>query len=82
MDELMEVLTLVQTNKVIKHLPVVLYGSDFWGKVLNLEVMVDFGVISPEDLDLFHVSDSVDDAFDFITCDLTEHALAQPGGSL
>ncbi len=82
MDELMEVLTLVQTRKVVKHLPLVLYGPEFWDKVLNLQTMVDFGTISPEDVDLFHTSDDVDDAFEFITRELAEYALERPGPSL
>ena len=82
LDELMEVLTLVQTEKVRKHLPLVLYGSEFWDAVLDLDALVAFGTISRQDLDLFHTCDSVDDAFDYITGQLTEHALAQPGGSL
>ena len=82
LDELMEVLTLIQTKKVRKRLPLILYGSAFWNAVLNFEPMVEFGTISREDLDMFHVSDSVDEAFEFITRELTTHALAQPGGSL
>lgn len=82
LDELMEVLTLVQTRKMVKHLPVVLYGTEFWDNVLNFQTMVDFGTISAEDLDLFHTSNDVDDAFDFITRELAEYALEQPGPSL
>ncbi len=82
LDELMEVLTLIQTKKVRKRLPLVLYGSEFWNAVLNFETMVEFGTISREDLDMFHVSDSVDEAFAFITDELTTHAMAEPGGSL
>jgi hypothetical protein len=80
LDELFEVMTLVQTRKLTKHLPIVLYGSEFWDKVINLDAMVSFGTISREDLALFHKTDSVDDAFRFITQELTRTALAQPGG--
>jgi hypothetical protein len=82
MDELFESLTLVQTGKIHKRLPIVLYGKDFWDKVLNLEALVEYGTISPEDMDLFHVSDSVDDAFDYITAELTEYAVDRPGFGL
>ena len=82
LDELMEVLTLVQTEKVTKHLPVILYGSEYWNAVLNFEPMVEMGTISREDLELFHTSDTVDEAFDYITRELTEYALADPGAGL
>jgi uncharacterized protein (TIGR00730 family) len=79
MDELFEALTLVQTGKIKKKLPIVLYGSDFWDKVVNFDVLVEFGTISPEDVDLFHRSDTVDDAFEFITSELKDYALGHPG---
>ncbi len=82
MDEFFEVMTLVQTRKLKKHLPIVLYGREFWDKVLSLEAMVAFGTIGAEDLDLCYRTDSVDDAFSYITRELTENALAQPGGQL
>ena len=82
LDELMEVLTLVQTKKVTKHLPIVLYGSEFWNAVIDFEPMVEMGTISRQDLDLFHISDTVDDAFEHITQQLTKHALTDPGAKL
>jgi len=82
LDELFECLTLVQTGKIHKRLPIVLYGAEFWDRVINLEALVEFGTISPEDLDLFHRSDSVDDAFDYITGELTEYAVDRPGFGL
>ena len=82
MDELFESLTLVQTGKIHKRLPIVLYGKEFWEKVVNLEALVEFGTISPDDLNLFHVSDTVDDAFDHITAELTEYAVDRPGFGL
>jgi len=73
LDEFMEVLTLVQTAKVTKHLPIVLYGTDFWDKIINFEYMAEMGMISPGDIELFHRSDSVDDAFEYLTTKLTEY---------
>ncbi len=61
-DELMEVLTLVQTGKVRKPMGIVLYGSELWTNVINLDLMVEHGVISPEDRDLFVVCDDVEEA--------------------
>ncbi|MBL8658975.1 MAG: TIGR00730 family Rossman fold protein [Rhodospirillales bacterium] len=79
LDEVFEVLTLVQTGKLRKRLPIVLYGRAFWDKVLNLDAMVEFGTISARDLDLFHRADSVDEAFAFITRELSENAMETPG---
>lgn len=72
LDEFFEILTLIQTKKIKKRIPTVLFGTDYWDKVLNLQTMADYGTIEPEDLDLFHVTDSVDDAFDFIVAALME----------
>lgn len=80
LDELFEVMTLVQTRKLKKRMPVVLYGTAFWDKVLDLQAMVDFGTIGADDLHLFHKTDDVDDAYAYITRELTESALASPGG--
>ncbi|MSP56628.1 MAG: LOG family protein [Myxococcales bacterium] len=67
LDEMCEVLTLRQTGKIKKLLPIVLYGTDYWDQVLNVGAMVDWGTISAKDLSLMHRSDSVDDAFQFLT---------------
>ena len=82
LDELFEILTLVQTQKVKKRMPLVLFGHDFWHKVVDFDAMVDAGTISPGDVDLVHRTDSVDDAFDFLVRELTEHAMAAPGAHL
>ena len=65
LDELFETLTLIQCKKA-KPVPVVLFGSEYWKRVLNLSVLVEEGVISPEDLDLFQFIDDVDEAWRFI----------------
>jgi len=75
LDEFMEVLTLIQTGKIKKKCVLVLYGLDYWRKVLKLQPLVEYGTIDVADLDLFHRSDTVDDAFDHITSWLTEHVL-------
>lgn len=82
LDELMEALTLVQTSKVTKHLPIVLYGTEFWDNLINLEYLVETGMISPEDLNLFHRSDSVDDAFSHLTSRLETHHKVGEGGRI
>ncbi len=82
LDEFMEILTLIQTKKIKKHLPIVLFGKSFWEEVLHFEPMARFGTINVDDTDLFFPTDSVDEAFEFLVKDLTEHALGNPGGSL
>ena len=79
MDELFETLTLLQTGKIRKKVPIILYGKEFWNRVLNFEAMVEFGTLAPEDLELFYLTDTVDDAFDYLTRELTEHHLPEPG---
>ena len=71
MDELFELLTLVQTQKSTKHMPIILYGREFWKDVLNLEALIRWGTISPGDLSLFHVADSPDEAFTILERELT-----------
>ena len=70
LDELFEILTLIQTKKIERPLPIVLFGKEFWNKLINFETLVEFGTISPEDLNLVHLSDQVEDAFQFITSKL------------
>lgn len=82
LDELFEGLTLIQTGKIKKKMPIILYGSEFWDKVVNLKALVEFGTISRADLDLFQVIDTVDEAFDIITRQLEEFAIDNPGPGL
>ncbi len=70
LDELFELMTLIQTGKVTKKVPVVLFGAAYWNEVVNFEAMARFGTISRKDLDLFHVTDDVDEAFHLITTEL------------
>jgi uncharacterized protein (TIGR00730 family) len=65
LDELFEVLTLVQTRKA-KQVPIVLFGSDYWKRVLNFEALVEEGMISPKDLALFTFCDDPQQAWDAI----------------
>jgi len=66
MDEMMETLTLIQTRKIQKKLPILVYGSEYWREVINLEAMQKWGTIHKKDLELFTFVDSVDDAFNFL----------------
>jgi len=82
LDEFFEMLTLVQTRKMKKRLPIVLFGAKYWNEVLNFDAMTKYGTISPGDAELFHRTDSVDEAYDIITRGLTENALGNPGAEL
>ena len=66
-DELCEILTLRQTGKIKKPLPMVLFGREYWDEVIDMDAMVRWGTISESDLQLVHRSDSVDDAFQYLT---------------
>jgi len=66
LDELFELLTLVQTGKTKKKLPIVIYGSDYWNKVLNFQPMADYGMIDKADLKLFRFCDTPQEAFDYL----------------
>jgi len=72
LDELFEVLTLLQTEKVLKRLPIVIYGSEYWKQIINFDNMVKYGVISREDLDLIQFCDTVDEAFEYLKDELTK----------
>jgi uncharacterized protein (TIGR00730 family) len=64
-DECFELLTLVQTGKV-KPLPILLFGREYWERVVNFGALVDEGVIAPNDLDLFHFVETADEAWDHV----------------
>ncbi|HEY1505800.1 MAG TPA: LOG family protein [Stellaceae bacterium] len=82
LDEMFEILTLVQTRKMKKPLPIVLFGAKFWNEVVNFDALVRFGTISAGDVNLFHRTDSVDEAFEILTKSLIENALPVPGATL
>ena len=65
LDELFEVLTLTQTRK-IRRRPIVLIGRDFWQRLIDFDVLVEHGVISPEDKNLFHYAETAEEAWDAI----------------
>jgi hypothetical protein len=70
LDEFFEILTLLQTGKIKKSLPIVLFGKEYWNQLINFETLVEYGTINRKDLDLFFLTSSVDDAFEYITSNL------------
>jgi uncharacterized protein (TIGR00730 family) len=78
MDEMFEMLTVIQTRKATKHVPVLLYGSEFWNEVVNIPALAKWGTISKDDLDMFKIVDSPEEAFEHIKKDFEEHYLKDP----
>jgi uncharacterized protein (TIGR00730 family) len=75
LDELFEVLTLVQTDKLSKKIGVVLYGREYWEQVLDLKPMAEWGAIAKKDLELLHYADTPVDAFQHLRDHLIAHHL-------
>ncbi len=75
LDELMEVLTLIQTGKISKKMAVIIYGSDYWKKVLNFNVMIEHGCIDKKDTKIFTYCDTPQRAFNELKNFLTKNYL-------
>jgi uncharacterized protein (TIGR00730 family) len=76
MDELWEMLTLMQTGKLHRRNLILIYGRDYWDRVIHWEEMVKWGVVTRHELDLLQFADTVDDAFNHIRTGLEEHHMA------
>ena len=66
MDEFFELITLTQTGKSRKSIPIILYGKKYWNEIVNFDNLVKWGMISREDLKLFKICSEVDEAFDYL----------------
>jgi len=75
LDELFEILTLMQTEKLEKQIQVILYGTDYWDQILKLDPMADWGAIAPSDLSLLQRANTPHDAFELLKAHLTTHHL-------
>jgi uncharacterized protein (TIGR00730 family) len=75
LDEFFEILTLAQTEKLAKKIVIVMYGSEYWKKIINFQALVDAGMISAPDLSLFKMSDSPEESFEFLKEGLTKYHL-------
>ncbi len=78
-DELFEVLTLLQTQKIRRKLPIVLYGSEFWSSVMNFEAMIDWGVISASDKSFYQVCNTPEEAFQYLVENIWSHSEPETG---
>jgi uncharacterized protein (TIGR00730 family) len=74
-DEMFEILTLAQTQKLAKKITVVVYGPEYWKKVFNMDTLVDTGAISPKDIELFQYAETPEQAFDLLRHGLTQNYL-------
>ena len=75
LDEMFEILTLMQTEKLAKQIQIILYGSEYWDRILDLDPMVDWGAIGAHDLKLLQRADTPDAAFELLKAHLTTHHL-------
>src|SRR5690606_2462440 len=82
LDELVEMLTLKQTNRMTKPMPIVQFGTEYWKEVINFDALVRHGTIDAADVDLMYRTDSVADACAWLKQRLTEKALGKPGAML
>ena len=82
LDELFELLTLVQTHKMRKPMPIVLFGTEYWNKIVDFAALATHGMIAKKDIELVFRTDSVEEAYDWLILQLAEKALAQPGATL
>jgi len=80
LDELFEILTLVQTDKLSKKIGVILYGREYWDQVLNLTPMAEWGAIAEKDIELLRYAETPADAFEQLRKHLTEHHLEPTTG--
>jgi uncharacterized protein (TIGR00730 family) len=75
LDELFEILTLVQTDKLSKQIGVILYGREYWDQVLKVQPMAEWGAIAEHDMDLLHYAETPADAFQYLRDHLIAHHL-------
>ena len=72
----------MQTGKLKKRLPLILYGTEYWRRFVNLDALVEHGMIGATDPDRIFHAETVDETYRYITGELLEYALAKPGGRM
>jgi uncharacterized protein (TIGR00730 family) len=75
LDEMFEILTLMQTEKLAKQIQIILYGTDYWDRILSLDPMAEWGAIKPSDIQLLQRANTPADAFALLKAHLTAHHL-------
>lgn len=75
LDEMMEVLTLMQTKKIKKHMKVIIYDEKFWKEIINFDKLIEFGTVSKNDMKLFDFCNSIDEVFNKVTSHFEKYYL-------
>jgi uncharacterized protein (TIGR00730 family) len=78
LDELFEILTLAQTQKLAKKILVLIYGTEYWSRIFNFQALVDSGTVAAEDLNLFHMVNSPEEGFEHLREGLSKYHLQAP----
>ena len=78
LDELMEALTLIQTQKLRKKIPIVLFDEEYWTNIVNWDYMIEKGVIAKSDINYFKFCNTVDEAYKYLTEKITSTHLKGP----
>jgi uncharacterized protein (TIGR00730 family) len=78
LDEMFEILTLMQTQKLAKQIQVILYGTDYWDQILSIDPMIEWGAVSEGDKHLLARANTPHDACELLKKHLTEHHLTPP----
>jgi uncharacterized protein (TIGR00730 family) len=78
LDEMFEILTLMQTEKLAKQIQIILYGTEYWDPILHLEPMEEWGAIGPHDRELLQRADTPRQACELLKAHLTKHHLTPP----
>ena len=78
LDEMFEIVTPMQTEKLQKQIQIILYGTEYWDPIMNLQPMEEWGAISPGDIELVQRANTPQEAFDLLKAHLAEHHLMPP----
>jgi uncharacterized protein (TIGR00730 family) len=78
LDELFEILTLAQTEKLAKKILVLIYGREYWGRALNFDALIEAGTVAPADKELYCMADTPEEAFEILRSGLTRYHLQEP----
>jgi len=78
LDELFEILTLAQTEKLAKKILVLIYGKQYWGRALNIDALIEAGTVAPADKELYCMADTPEEAFEILRSGLTRYHLQEP----
>ena len=78
LDEMFEILTLMQTDKLAKQIEIILYGSEYWDEILRMKPLLEWGAIAEKDVELLTRADTPETAFELLKVHLTKYHLTPP----